>query len=220
MSDRELIQEASDRVKAVRADPAAEWPEGSLEAADAALDAALGGMPTDPANPPPQAPQFVAPLAPGAIYGQTKWLAGSLGCDLFVVRGTPVFAPVDCVIEEVLGGQGLSGGDELILATSDRQLSFRYRHTVAECRVGDYFEAGERLGHVGDDSLDLLGPTPAWFPAPDGYQHLDLSVAYGTDQFSPQGGGGGNVSAYDWLRAIGYVGTVYTRTPGPPDAGR
>jgi hypothetical protein len=54
MSDpRTLIQEASERVKAVRADPAAEWPAGSLEAADTWLDVALAGMLGPGPTPPP-----------------------------------------------------------------------------------------------------------------------------------------------------------------------
>lgn len=219
MSDRTLIEEASQRVKTVRADPAAEWPEGTLEQADAALDAALGGMAADPVEPPPQAPQFVAPLPPGAVYGVTKWLAGSLGCDLFCARGTPLYAVCDGVIEEVLGGTGLQGGDEFILAPADRSLGFRYRHSMSYCTVGQQVRQGEEIGYVYDPSLDQLGRVPAWFPAPDGYQHLDWSVAYGTDQFNPQGGGGGNIDADDWLQAIGYQGVRWTRTPGPPDAG-
>ncbi len=220
MSDRTLIQKASANVKTVRANPAAEWPAGTLETADDALDAALSGMPVDPPTPaPPPAPQFVAPLDAGALYGQTKWLPGSLGCDLFVPRGTPVYAVCDGVIEEVLGGEGLTGGDEFILAPHDRSLGFRYRHCPCAVTQGTSVTQGQRIGQVWDPSLEELGPVPPWFPAPDGWQHLDWSVAYGTDQFSPEGGGGGNVRSYDWLQAVGYQGTVWTRTPGPPDAG-
>ena len=54
---------------------------------------------------------------------------------------------------------------------------------------------------------------------PDRYQHLDLSVNRGTDQFSPQGGGGGNYPAFQWLAELGYQGRILARTPGPPDSG-
>jgi hypothetical protein len=138
---------------------------------------------------------------------------------MFCRRGVEFYAPVDGVVEEVIGGSGLSGGAELIMATPDRQLAFRFRHVQSGLAVGTRVSQGQVLGIVRDDVLDTLGALPRWAVGfPDGWQHLDLSVAYGTDQFSPQGGGGGNVSSYDWLQAIGYQGTVWTRTPGPPDA--
>ncbi len=170
----------------------------------------------EPSPPPP--PQFVAPLPAGAVYGKTKWLPGSLGCDLFCKRGTPVVAPADCVIEEVIGGSGLQGGDELILSLPDHSWTWRYRHTAATHPVGYRAKQGEQVGVVNDPSLDQLCGPPV-VNMPDGWQHLDLSVAVGTDQFSPQGGGGGNASSYAWLQGIGYQGTVLNRTPGPTDCG-
>ncbi len=167
---------------------------------------------------PPAPPQFVAPLAAGAVYGQTKWLPGSLGCDLFCPRGTPVVAPADCIIEEVIGGSGLQGGDELILSLPDHSWAWRYRHTAAAHPVGYRAKQGETVGLVGDDSLDQLCRPPVR-NMPDGWQHLDLSVNQGTDQFSPQGGGGGNVSAYQWLQTLHYQGAMMVRTPGPTDCG-
>ncbi len=183
------------------------------------IDALLDEEPSPPGPvPPPPAVQFVAPLANGAIYGQTKWLPGSLGCDLFVKRGTPVVAPADCVIEEVIGGSGLQGGDELILSLPDHSWAWRYRHTAALYPVGHHAKQGETVGLVNDPSLDQLCAPPVR-NMPDRWQHLDLSVAKGTDQFSPQGGGGGNYSAYQWLQSLGYQGTVMSRTPGPTDCG-
>ncbi len=181
------------------------------------IDALLDEEPSPPVPVPPAA-QFVAPLANGAIYGKTKWLPGSLGCDLFVKRGTPVVAPADCIIEEVLGGSGLQGGDELIISLPDHSWAWRYRHTAATHKVGYHAKQGEQVGTVGDASLDQLCAPPVR-NMPDGWQHLDLSVAKGTDQFSPQGGGGGNYSAYQWLQSLGYQGTVMSRTPGPTDCG-
>ncbi len=166
----------------------------------------------------PTPPQFVAPLPAGAVYGQTKWLPGSLGCDLFVHRGTPVVAPADCVVEEVIFGSGLLGGDELILALPDHSWAWRYRHTAATHPVGYHAKQGEVVGTVTDPSLDQLCRPPV-VRMPDGWQHLDLSVNQGTDQFSPQGGGGGNRSAFQWLQSLGYQGTFLVRTPGPTDCG-
>ncbi len=183
------------------------------------IDALLDEEPSPPGPvPPPPAVQFVSPLPEGAVYGQTKWLPGSLGCDLFCKRGTPVVAPADCVIAEVLFGTGQFGGDELILATPDKSWAWRYRHTSAVHPVGYRAKQGAQVGIVGDDSLDQLCAPPVR-TMPDGWQHLDLSVNKGTDQFSPQGGGGGNMSSYQWLQRLGYQGTILTRTPGPTDCG-
>ena len=184
-------------------------------------------LPDDPPPPPPPAPQFVSPVPNGAVYGKTKWLPGSLGCDLFLKRGTPVVAPADCVIEEVIGGQGISGGAELILALPDRSWAWRYRHVqaVSGIRVGSQVRQGQTVATILDTSLDTLGAIPAWAqqqaggPFPDGWEHCDLSVDRGGDQFAPTGGGGGNVSAYQWIAGLGYQGRVLERTPGPPDAG-
>ncbi len=172
----------------------------------------------DEPSPPP--PQFVAPLPAGAVYGQTKWLPGSLGCDLFCKRGSPVFAPADCLVEEIIPGQGISGGAELILSLPDRSWAWRYRHVQATTglRVGQTVLQGRAVAQILDTSLDqLCAPPVQGFP--DGWQHLDLSVNQGTDQFSPQGGGGGNTRSYDWLQSLGYLGAVRARTPGPTDCG-
>ncbi len=177
-----------------------------------------GPVPT----PLPPAAQFVAPLALGAVFGQTKWLPGSLGCDLFCKRGSPVYAPADCIIEEIIGGYGISGGAEMILSLPDKSWAWRYRHiqAVSGLTVGMVVRQDAQVAQVGDDSLLQLGNPPAWSqPMPDKYQHLDLSVNKNTDQFAPTGGGGGNVSAYQWLVGLGYTGRVLSRTPGPPDAG-
>lgn len=177
--------------------------------------------PDEPEPTPP--PQFVAPVPEGAVYGQTKWYQGpdsTYGCDLFCAHGTPVYAPCDAVVEEVLGGTGLQGGAEIILAAPANRWAFRYRHVQAMVQVGQQVAQGEQVGVVQDQGLLLLGNPPAWAePLPDGYQHLDLSVNQGTDRFTPTGGAGGNTSAYAWLVWIGYRGRVLARTPGPPDAG-
>lgn len=194
---------------------------------DQVIDAVRRGTVTPPPPPPPAA-QFVSPCPPGAIYGKTKWLPGSFGCDLFLPRGTPIYAPADCIIEELIGGQGISGGAEMILSLPDHSWSWRYRHVqgVSGLRVGSRPTQGQQVGIIMDTSLDMLGNVPAWAvqaagrPFPDKYQHLDLSVDKGTNQFAPTGGGGGNQDADVWmLQMVGYQGTLIERTPGPTDAG-
>ncbi len=170
--------------------------------------------------PPPPASQFALPIGDGAVYGKTKWLVGSLGCDMFVKRGTPVYSPDDCIVEEVIPGVGASGGAEIIVSKPDHSWAWRYRHVQATVRLNDRVSRGQMVATVFDESMDWLGHTPPGFPAPDNYQHLDLSVAKGTNQFSPQGGGGGNYNSYTWLQEQGYKGTVVARTPGPNDASR
>jgi hypothetical protein len=209
----ELVQAASANVKGARL-LGADWPPGTLEAADADLDAALG----------PMRLQFVAPLANGdgidIVYGITKWLPGSLGCDLFVQRETPVLAPADCIVEEVLLGTGAGCGDKLILSLENRSWAWRYRHTQATVQLQQQVQHGQQVGVVCDPSLDALGNVPAWAgPMPDGWQHLDLSVNLGTDQFNPQGGGGGNIRAFTWLASLRFEGRLLQRTPGPTDVG-
>lgn len=220
-----LVQTASAQVKKARTLDA-DWPPTTLEQADAWLDAALGGQPG-----PTPAPStgFLAPTPAGTlvIFGATKWLPGSLGTDMFCAEGTELVAPADCLIEEVIPGQGISGGAELILALRDKAYAWRWRHVqaVAGIRVGVTVKQGQTCAVVRDRSLDVLGDVPGWAvqaagrPFPSRYQHLDLSVNQRTDQFSPQGGGGGNVDADQWLRALGFAGIQIPRTPGPPDAG-
>lgn len=179
----------------------------------------LGEIIAETLQEPPQV-TYQLPLAMGGVFGRTKWLPGSLGCDVFVARGSPVFAPADCEVRWVVGGTGLQGGAEIILWDSRSQSAWRYRHVAGHVIVGQKVKRGERVATVMDPSLDQLGPVPNWAqPMPDGWQHLDLSVNKGTDQFSPQGGGGGNYNASLWLSDLGYSGRVLTRTPGPTDIG-
>jgi hypothetical protein len=179
----------------------------------------VAGSPPKPPEPgPTPGPTFALPCVQNGVLGQTKWLAGSLGCDVFVPDGSPAMACCDGVIEEVIGGVGLSGGAEMILSAPDKSVAFRYRHTQANVQVGQAVTAGQVIGRFHDDSLNTLCPQPVT-GYPGGWQHCDLSVNSGTDQFAPTGGGGGNVSSYQWLIAHGYQGTVVARTPGPPSCG-
>lgn len=169
-------------------------------------------------EPPPSGPAF--PILAGTIFGQTKWLPGSTGCDLFWNRGEPIYAPLDSTIRRIVWGTGIQGGAEIILATPDNAWAWRYRHVYADAslHVGQAVARGQALGIVYDTSLDQLCAPPVQ-SFPDGWQHLDLSVNRGTDQFSAQGGGGGNTNAYAWLKAIGYTGREMSRTPGPTSCG-
>ncbi len=173
----------------------------------------------NPPGPEP-GPQFVSPFPTGAIYGKKKWLFGSLGCDGFCPRRTQIAAPADMVIEEVIRGQGINGGAEIIAATPDKSWAWRWRHVQAfpGITVGYRVPQGQAFAYVMDTSLDMLCPQPVG-GFPDGWQHWDFSVNKGTDRFSPQGGGGGNYSAYQWLQEVGYQGTVMEKTPGPPSCG-
>ncbi len=176
----------------------------------------LDALKDDPGPPPPPpGPTFVPPIRNGATFGVTKWLPGN-GCDLFIPRGTAVVAPADCVIEEVIGGVGQSGGAEIILSVPDHSWSWRYRHVQSTLRVGQRVAQGQQVAAVYDTSLDQLCRPPV-VNMLDGWQHLDLSVNQGTNQFSPQGGGGGNYNSYSWLTLVGYIGTAMARTPGPTD---
>ncbi len=179
--------------------------------------AGLDALKADPGPTPvpPPVVQFVPPLRGGAVIGVTKWLPGN-GCDMFIPRGTAVLAPADCVIEEVIGGVGQSGGAEIILSVPDHSWSWRYRHVQSTLRVGQRVAQGQQVAAVYDTSLDQLCRPPV-MNMPDGWQHLDLSVNRATNQFSPLGGGGGNYNSYSWLSLVGYVGRVMARTPGPTD---
>lgn len=195
------------------------------EQIDAAVQAAIQPAPTPTPTPTPTPPTFVLPVANGGVFGRTKWLPGSKGCDIFLPRGTAVVAPCDCKVEEVIGGTGLQGGAEIILATLDRAWAWRYRHVKANVTVGQAVMQGQVVAAILDPSLDQLGAIPQWAQQqaggafPDGWQHLDLSVDRGSDQFAPTGGGGGNTDACSWLQSLNYAGKLLARTPGPPDAG-
>lgn len=223
-----------DRIRGTDVGPIVDW----TNIIDGLADQLGNVPPPPPPPPPPPAVQFVPPLAyADGIYGRTKWMPGN-GCDIFCPRGTNLLAPADCVVEEVIPGQGINGGAEIILAIPGNSWAWRYRHNQAAIglgagfalavgvSVGSHVKQGQTVANTGDTSLDMLGAIPNWAvqqagrPFPDGWQHLDLSVNQGTDQFSPLGGGGGNVSSFAWLQSTGYQGTVIQRTPGPPDAGR
>jgi hypothetical protein len=222
MTARETLTEAQRLVDELRYTPPEDYTAedrsrlGSVS--DYLGEVLAGPLPEDVAP----APQLVLPVELGGVFGQTKWLPGSLGCDIFLARHTPVLAPMDCTVRRIVGGTGLQGGAEVIIATLDFAWAWRYRHVLAAAglRVGTQLQAGDMVARINDASLDQLGRVPPWAgQMPDGWQHLDLSVNRGSDQFAPTGGGGGNVDADEWLVAHGYEGRMLARTPGPPDGG-
>jgi hypothetical protein len=152
----------------------------------------------------------------GGVYGQTKWLPGSLGADIFLPQGSAITAGSPLRVLETQGGTGLQGGAEAIVQSLTTGLTYRLRHIMAQVQVGQTLQPGQTIGVVSDPSLNLLGAIP--LQTPSGWQHLDLSVNQGSTQFNPQGGGGGNVSTASWLQSIGYQGSVVQQTPGPNNA--
>jgi hypothetical protein len=155
---------------------------------------------------------------PEGVYGQSKWLPGSQGTDIFMRRGSPITAKTGGQVLYATGGTGLSGGSDTIAQFDDGTVA-RFRHVQPGLQAGSRFSAGQTIATIGDSSMDMLNPQVAGqIGAPDGYQHLDLSINQpGHTQFSPQGGGGGDISAAQWLQQHGYRGRVVGRTPGPQE---
>jgi hypothetical protein len=155
---------------------------------------------------------------PDGVYGQSKWLPGSQGTDIFMRRGSPITAKTGGQVLYATGGTGLSGGSDTIAQFDDGTVA-RFRHVQPGLQAGSRFSAGQTIATIGDSSMDMLNPQVAGqIGAPDGYQHLDLSInAPGHTQFSPQGGGGGDIPAAQWLQQHGYRGRVVGRTPGPQE---
>jgi hypothetical protein len=146
---------------------------------------------------------------PDGVYGQSKWLPGSQGTDIFMRRGSPITAKTGGQVLYATGGTGLSGGSDTIAQFDDGTVA-RFRHVQPGLQAGSRFSAGQTIATIGDSSMDMLNPQVAGqIGAPDGYQHLDLSInAPGHTQFSPQGGGGGDIPAAQWLQQHGYRGRV------------
>jgi hypothetical protein len=143
---------------------------------------------------------------PEGVYGQSKWLPGSQGTDIFMRRGSPITAKTGGQVLYATGGTGLSGGSDTIAQFDDGTVA-RFRHVQPGLQAGSRFSAGQTIATIGDSSMDMLNPQVAGqIGAPDGYQHLDLSINQpGHTQFSPQGGGGGDISAAQWLQQHGRV---------------
>ncbi len=221
--ETQLAETALDNVRAARNDPAGQWPPGTLEAADEALTALLGAGPYEP--PPEQVPlpepvdEDWANLLSGAagIGGANKWQPGSTGCDLFVARGTIVTCPHRAYVtfQSVPGGPMPIG--EMLLQYDDGR-AVRYRHVQSVMTGNGWANQGAAVAIVYDPSMDLLH-WPAGYPTPpDGYQHLDLSLATSAAKLNPTGGAGGDVDAdyHIWVERGGIPNIqIVSRTPGP-----
>jgi hypothetical protein len=213
-TDRTLVASALDNIRTARAFKPGVWPAGTLEQADALLSQALGE--TEPAA---AQDEDWADLLSGAegIAGQQKWFPNSTGCDIFVRRGTEVRAPHDCAVSfrPVAGGPMPIG--EMLLIYSDGRV-VRFRHVAT--RVGNNAQArqGDVVAIVWDPSMDLLNWPPGYPTPPDGYQHLDISLATSAARLNPEGGAGGDVDADAHIfQQGGGIPNIqlFTRTPGP-----
>ncbi len=152
------------------------------------------------------------------VYGNSKWLPGSQGTDIFLRDNTPITAKTGGRVLYSTGGTALQGGADTIAQFDDGTVA-RFRHVQGALQAGQTFSAGQVIARIHDDSMNMLNPQVAGqIGAPSGYQHLDLSInPPGQTQFSPQGGGGGSVNAAQWLQQHGYGGRVVGRTPGPQE---
>jgi hypothetical protein len=206
----QLVKAASQNVKAARLLDA-DWPPGTLERADVALEETLGAVPVVATE---DWSQFISGAA--GLVGKTKWKSGSLGCDIFVPRGTIVRAPFAGhakfeLLPDIVGPHG-----EVTLVRGDG-FTVRFRHVLAQGDEGDV-ALGQPVALVYDGSLDTLQwPLPG-SPPPDGYQHVDVSVASRPDRIVRDGGMGGDINAYRYLfeqhGGIPRV-AVIDHTPGP-----
>ncbi len=201
--------------------------------------------PPEPVDPTAENWKDLLSQAPG-LAGKQKWYApphpNANGIDIFVKRGTIVRAPFAGTVkfEQVPGGPLLIG--QLTLVHADGR-TVRYRHVAVtsaqlaqfdmtyrklEIRQGlelpavQTVEQGQMLSVVlvSDPSMDMLR-WPAGYPKPpDGYQHLDLSLASHPSLMDPTGGAGGNVNAYAhiWgkMGGIPHI-SIIERTPGPQE---
>jgi hypothetical protein len=195
------------------------------EHAQVALDS-LGKADPPPVTPPPITDgEDWEILLDGAVglVGREKWLVGSKGSDLFVVRGTQVRAPHDArvSITQIPIGNGMTIGEMTLVYEDGRAV--RFRHDLAHVANGSHVRKGDYVAVVYDPSMDLLRWPSSGFPRPpDGYQHLDLSLATSITRLDPSGGAGGDVDTYDhvWGKMGGLPNfTVIARTPGPPQSG-
>jgi murein DD-endopeptidase MepM/ murein hydrolase activator NlpD len=149
------------------------------------------------------------------LTGQLKWLSGSTGMDIFVARGTVVKAPFAGTIT---GGVGSS-----VVLTADNGFTARFLHVAPLVRTNTKVQLGQPLATVNDSSLDILRwPGGQYGTPPDGYQHLDLSLATNPSGLNWQGGAGGNLNSYQYVTTHGGIANmqVISKTPGPLEGSR
>jgi hypothetical protein len=139
-----------------------------------------------------------------------KWFEGSLGMDIFLRRDTRVNAPfAGTVYKESHNGM-------VLVATNG--FTARFRHVTFYWEEGERVTLGQEIARVFDSNLEMLRwPGRIYGTPPDGFQHLDLSIAGNRNRLIYQGGAGGDIDAYDYVRNHGGLPsmTIIPRTPGP-----
>src|SRR4051812_11581750 len=91
---------------------------------------------------------FAAPLPPGGIFGTQKWAPGN-GIDVFVPRGTPVYAPFDGTVGQ--NPQSIPspmGPVPSFLLQGSNGLTFQATH--AQLTARGPVRAGQQIGVVND----------------------------------------------------------------------
>jgi hypothetical protein len=142
--------------------------------------------------------------------------------DIFVRRGTEVRAPHACTVRfQGIPVPGVGTIGEMLLAYPDGR-AVRFRHVQPRITSGTAPQ-GAVVCTVNDPTMDMLR-WPAGYPTPpDGYQHLDVSLATSVARLNPQGGAGGDVDAdtHIWEVGGGLPNIqLIPRTPGPPEGSR
>jgi hypothetical protein len=125
------------------------------------------------------------------------------GIDIFVRRGTPVYAMFDGTVEP--NPQSIPspmGPVPSFLLRGTNGLTMQATH--AQMTARGPVRKGQQIGVVNDPGLDILGPYQGM---PDGFQHLDLTIGHG----GPFQVTGGDIHAGVALESTGYQGR---RIPG------
>lgn len=158
-------------------------------------------------------------LPQGGLYGQQKWSGPGNDIDLFVSKGSPIYAPADGIVQQL--GQAIQGPmgsiPGLIFSDSSGR-SVRMVHVQPSVAPGQHVSRGQVIAYVADPSMDMLSPAPIQALGGQDYNHIDLAFGSSPNAFrygSPSEGG--DVSAVGWLQQNGYQGNMVARTPGPPE---
>lgn len=157
--------------------------------------------------------EFAPPLPPGGIYGDSKWTGpGTRGTDIFVRRGTPIFAMFDGVVQSnPMPIPSPAGPVPSFILQGSNGISAQMTHAqmTAQGRV----RKGQQIGIVNDPGMDMLGQYPGM---PDGFQHLDLTMGHGGGPFPLQGG---DIHAGMALEQSGYQGQRISGSTRGPNGG-
>jgi cell wall-associated NlpC family hydrolase len=157
------------------------------------------------------ATQFAMPIGPNTIRATTKWSGGN-GADLFARAGEPIYAIADGYLQAYHGVHGPFGEVPSGLLQTSQGVSAQYTHVVITTQ--GQVHRGDRIGYVSDPQLNALGAYPGM---PDNFQHLDLTMGYGSGPFPITGG---QINVNSWLEQNGYGGRVFQgQSRGPNGAG-